>query len=371
MSGPTDRAIRDLAALERTGSTSRVLNLIAVEREYGSTPEYAAEPFFEDRTLNRAIILKHRLRSNEMSIFHDGRQTATKLIIPFTGDELRLGGRSMFIGQPGWLDLLVGACAGPSRLHRDILLLETLDELPSMDPFLLRERTRLQGFNIAQCYFALSAADRTKMRAFCAEQIRQLINMAYGEVGPANESYSEKLANALLSSQIDERLEPLRQTLRLQGEAYREGVFGWRGFLYYKWVLATLQPTLAGIVQEMDELVVSGSLDRPMLKYLDQARRRLRKHIAAELGRVASTIGVYDKAFAAMTVKADPQPFVHFLRHAPGMFTGLGERIGAVSHVASFWRYRFPAGKPLRAPIEEAVGIFKDFEDGLALDKAA
>ena len=41
-----DRAFRNLGALQKTASTSRVLNLIAVAAQHRETPEYAAKPFF-------------------------------------------------------------------------------------------------------------------------------------------------------------------------------------------------------------------------------------------------------------------------------------------------------------------------------------
>ena len=48
------------------------------------------------------------------------------------------------------------------------------------------------------------------------------------------------------------------------------------------------------------------------------------------------------------------------------MFLTLGERIGVVSHIASFWRYRFPAHAILRVKITEAIDIAHDFWSGLA-----
>jgi hypothetical protein len=50
------------------------------------------------------------------------------------------------------------------------------------------------------------------------------------------------------------------------------------------------------------------------------------------------------------------------------MFTTLGERIGGVSHIASFWRYRFPANTPLTASLDEMMDILQDFEASLGLE---
>ena len=106
----SDRMMRSLRALERTASTSRVLNLIAVEAESQRRPEYSQAPMFRNRVLNTALILKHRLRNDDIYLFDEARPTATKIIIPFDRSDLGLGGQSVFVGQRGWADLVVEAC---------------------------------------------------------------------------------------------------------------------------------------------------------------------------------------------------------------------------------------------------------------------
>jgi hypothetical protein len=366
-----DRTNRNLAALEKSGSTSRVLNLLAVSRASSNVPEYSSAPFFNEKALNRSILLKHRLRLDEYELFEDARQNATKIIIPFSNGDLKLGGRSVFIGQNGWVDMLRDVCGARESSDRDIVLLNCLDQMPSLDPFLLREQLKIRGYNVAQCYFAISPADLAKMQAFVAGQIKQLIGMAYRGYGGGSENYTAKLVAALLSTEVDDRLEPLRKTLNLDGEAYREGVFSWRGFLYYKWVLTSLQPLLKTVMEEMNRISLSGPQDPEALHYISISRQRVQRSIVEEMKYIAKALSVYDQAFHALTVEGNPQGFVGFLRKAPGMFVELGERIGMASHISSFWRYRFPTGARLRATVEETADLFSDFETGLGVALAA
>ena len=69
-------------------------------------PEYDSSPFFKAATMNGAVIIKHRLRADEQYIFDRSRRITTKVIIPFERTDLSLGGRSLFVGQRGWQDLL-------------------------------------------------------------------------------------------------------------------------------------------------------------------------------------------------------------------------------------------------------------------------
>ena len=77
------------------------------------------------------------------------------------------------------------------------------------------------------------------------------------------------------------------------------------------------------------------------------------------------SLAVYDKAFNGL-VDGQPNAFRDFLLGAPSMFTDLGERLGAINHITSFWDFRFPRGKmPVITP-EELTDIFADFEASLA-----
>ena len=80
----TDRSVRNLGALQRTASTSRVLNLVAIANSQRADPDYHSKPFFTTPLLNECLVLKHRIRMDERFVFDDERQNSTKIIIPFS-----------------------------------------------------------------------------------------------------------------------------------------------------------------------------------------------------------------------------------------------------------------------------------------------
>lgn len=365
-----DRLTRSLRALERTASTSRVLNLLAIAADSSQRPEYSQHPLFRNRVLNNALIVKHRLRSDDLFLFDEARPTATKIIIPFERSDLSLGGQSFFVGQRGWIDLLREACNDPTDMTRDLATLRMIDMLPSLDPFLLREHLRRHGMIVAPCYFALSPGDLEQMQGFVTLEISRLIDLAYRDSGRVNGAHAARLVEALLSTDVDERLEPLRETLVLEGESFKEGVFSWKGFLYYKWMLTRLWPQLTSTANEIGQMVITGARDAETSRYVDDARRRLQHGVVVERASVLRTIKVYDDAFEDLIDNGKPQAFREFLLRAPDMFLSLGEKVGVISHIASFWRYRFPEGQPAIVDVEEAVDILQDFDSGLSTSLA-
>jgi hypothetical protein len=367
-----DRSFRSLSGLEKTASTSRVLNLAAVASQNAGDPEYEASPFFRAAALNGAVIIKHRVRNDEQYIFEAGKRISTKVIIPFERTDLSLGGRSLFVGQRGWQELLYQLRGTQDEEARDVALLEALDELPSLDPFLLREHLKRRDFKIANCYFAISAPDLERMQRFVSGEISKLVDLAYGRSAGGSSGASaniSKLVSLLLSGEDDTRLEPLRLTLGLEGENFREGIFSWKGFLYYKWVLNSLWPELREVIAELTEIKVVGPRDYEMLNQVKDVGGRVNQAILGQVRKVRTTLQVYDDAFAELTQAGNPVAFRDFLLKSPEMFIMLGERTGMVSHIASFWRYRFPKGRPLRVELDELFDILQDFHQGLGDDE--
>lgn len=356
---------RSLAALGRSGSTTRVLNLSAVATSHGHTPEYAEQPFFRSPMLNRALVLKHRRRADDAELLDSGRATATKVIIPLDPANLGSGGASFLVGQHAWLDLLAEVSDSDAALAYDRSLLECLDDLPSFDPFLLREHLRRRDFRPADCYFAISAADRAQMRRFVEVEIGKLIDLAYAG-RPLGDASSSKLVDILLAADTDERLEPLRLTLRLDGEAYRDGIFSWKGFLYYKWALTSLLETLRAVILEIGRLEVSDRINPELTAFVESSRGRIQRTVQRRCADVTLTLQAYDTAFERLINHGDGVAFRDFLLASPGMFLELGERIGMISHIATFWRYRFPPGASLRASADDVLDLLQDFETGLA-----
>lgn len=358
----SDRAVRNLEHLRRTASTARVLNLLKVAHEHGETADWAERPIFQCPGLNAALIIKHRLRRNELDLFPGRRQIVTKVVIPIDSADLKTGGRYLFVDQLGFERALQEAF-GLGRDHPDLTTLRLIDQLPSLDPFLLREQLRRGGLDPAPCYFALSEADLEKMQAFVQHEIEPLVSLSLGGDLAALSSI-ERLAAKILSNTPGDRMEMLGQTLRLAPEQYQEGVFCWKGFLYYKWSLSAMTADVGRVAEALAQVKPAGPSDPAAREYIERGRHVLRSHILKTCVEISRTLKVYDEAYAGLTREGNPLAFRDFLLEAPALFTRLGDQLGAVQHIVSFWNFRFgPTSPPVG--VDELIDIFMDFETGL------
>jgi hypothetical protein len=364
-----DRSVRSLVGLSGA-SSSRVLNLGAIAFAQAENPGHRAAPFFQCPILNASIILKHRLRSDEMDLFMPKRTIATKVIIPFEKTDLRAGGRSLFVGQRGYESMLreAGNYGEKLDIKRDMEVLRLIDAVPSLDPFLLREHLHSHEIMPDPCYFSISNADQQRMFDYAATEVRQLTALALSHKSTTRDASTDKIVAALLSNEVTERLEPLRMTLQLNAEEFVEGIFSWRGFIYYKWSLEQFWPDTIKILRDINTIRPLGKADTEQSAYLASARHAIIVGVKNHSDAVRRLIAIYDRAYSQLVDKQDPKTFREFLLNAPSLFLEMGEKIGAMSHITSFWQYRFPAGQQRFVDPEELSMIFQDFTQSFGVE---
>jgi hypothetical protein len=366
-----DSSLRSLVHLKRNASTTRTLNLHDVWKRHGHTQAHQSEPFFNSSLLNRSIILKHRLRRNEREHGGQMRSVATKVILPIDHTDLGFGGLYFFVGQLGYGDILKYVTGQGDHVdERDKRLLETLDTLPSLDPFLMRERLKEDGFAPARCYFDLSEADTERIYEFLRGEIEPLIGASFGDLEVALDYKAAKFARKILNNAEAEDMEPLRVSMGMTRSEFEEGLFCWKGFIYYKWVLTQVLPSVRPVADEIAQVRTTDVLAGDRAVYVTRVRADLQKAIADACRTVNSSLNLYDRAFRELALNGQPMAFREFLLQAPSMFYALGERLGAVQHIVSFWRFRFPSGRVVKVASDELADILMDFEASLGFSPA-
>jgi hypothetical protein len=356
----SERTFRSLTLL--TGaSTSRVLNLNAIRDQKLQGDVAPSAAFFSSPAMNTSIIMKHRMRSDDLDLMPSRKPVCTKIIVPLDKRDLRAGGKSLFVGQQNYTETLrdVGQYLAKHDMERDMRVLQLLDALPSLDPFLLREKLRSDGISPDSRYFSISPADQRRMFDYATGELNRLTDLAGG-----NESATARMVAALLSTDVDEKLEPLRETLRLSQNEFKEGVFSWRGFIYYKWCRAELWPPLVNCLRHLKSLQPAGPVSNDQKSALGAARESILVGAKQNSDGVKRLLQIYEDAYNSLLRGRDPRQFRKFLLDAPALFLDIGEKMGALSHITSFWRFRFPDPERANIDAEELVMMLQDFSKG-------
>ncbi len=59
----------------------------------------------------------------------------------------------------------------------------------------------------------------------------------------------------------------------MSGRDFHEGVFSWRGFLYYKWSMERFWPDVLAVLREIKEVQPYGAIDSERRAFLTDSRR--------------------------------------------------------------------------------------------------
>ena len=357
-----------LTYLKRGGSTSRVIDLVSIKERFGDTTGWAANPMFQMSRLNKGFVVKHTLRAWERENLGGDRNSATKVIIPISDKDLSLGGHSIFVEDPQFerqLSEHLGVTIDHVNFRSDVNRLRALSELPSFDPYLLHEFFRRAGECVDDCYFTISDDELRRITEYVAGQIDILVRKALGGGGNvATLAKSRKLAKVLFENEDSPQLAVLRDALRMTAQEYREGVFGWKGTLYYSWRAGNCYAELASFLKDLQGLRISG------LSGEDRAEMRNVIASIAQLAmgrwdRLKGRLDAYHNEFQRFVERGDPAALKSFMTRAPNMFVEMGEDIGRLQHVASYWKFWTKGRRIQSMPAQEAFDILPDFEAAL------
>jgi hypothetical protein len=355
--------VRSLDLLHKNGSTSRVLNLLRVWENHSNSYEYRAKPLFKSPKLNRALIVKHQLRSDEDYLMGRKRIVATKIIFPIVKESLSFGGQSLLIGQNNFSQAIADAMGGESEeLNEDIAILDIIDELPSLDPFLVREILRRKGKDIGECFFELGPKDQAALYNLTINDVSRLVKVAAPGVNLDDANLLiTKMVNFILKNEADEKLEPFRIALGLQGKDFKEGIYAWRGFLYFKGQYIQNFHHLSKIITHLERVRLSGFGRMNEKNAIHRLAQMLKKDLRKNLLRCRDILNLYEKAFSDMVDKNNVVAFREFLVSGPKLFADLGIMMGAISHIVTFWNYRFDKSKAPSAEAGEYLDLLNDF----------
>jgi len=356
-----ESGILSLSALSGA-STARVLNLHHIGLDNARNPQHLEKPLFLCPAINNAFLFKHGLRSDEKYMFSYSRAVVTKLVIPFDRDDLLAGGQAIFVDQRGYSEILRAAGNYSSKMFdRDSHVIRMLNAIPTFDPFLLRDRLLNEKIAVSTSYFTISNGDQDRMHSFVSAELAKLVsNPSANDPG----SPHERLVSAMLASEIGDSLEPLRAILDLAGDDFRNGIFSWRGFLYYKWSMNNFWPDVMPVLREIHAIQPEGSQTPDQHAFLNRVRKTIIASVRDAGNEVNKALSRYDLVFGELLANQSAKHFRDFLLSAPLMFLELGEQLGAISHIVSFWRHRFPNGSQFIVNSEELVAILQDFTTG-------
>jgi len=329
------------------GGTGVSLNLPAFRKK---VPE--GMRMFRTDGLNRAHIFKFP-RFDEPK--EDGpekiveptsdRPIETGLFVPYDERDPARGGYAIYLRQANYAHLLrelLGVdVENAEEFAADVEILKLIDELPSLDPFLLKESFALSGFWMSPLYFEITPKEEHEIRELIQDKILPIVGTALGVRSRLDLMNKSK---GFLEAIWDPSLPEASLFISAFGISTDQApsIFqAWKGVTYYQYAFARMKDRLKTVFSWINsDLSIPVDIQQNRA-YADQ-QRMFKNSVIAKMKELLRELGKifrqYDTCYAEFLDHANPKPFREFLLSAYNVYWLLGYCTTAIVHICTSFR---------------------------------
>lgn len=308
-------------------------------------PAASAKLLFDSRALNFSIFIKEPAKT-KLGMFAPapGKTLRTRLYFPYNRERPVEGGVSIDSRDPR-LDEALQNVAGLDRKNRpdsydhDKKILRILDELPSLDPFLLKDRFRQANMEVPEPYLHIQLQEWDAIRSFVHNQFRVVAHVIFPSDDSQMDEKAEQLTQQLWDLRDLEHLSALTKVFGLDPARTEEIFYSWKGVIYYDYEYERLRPLISALFAWFDQGSVPKDFCKPEVeRELDRSRTLIKNHMKGAIAETEKHLKLYHKSFDLFfKERKTASDFVAFLQSAPRNFYALGESLSKLSHSVVLW----------------------------------
>lgn len=338
------------------GST-RILNCLNISQRITQSPPPHAL-LFKNRFLNRAILIKdrppiqpgQRPPSTDKTRQQSPQQAeksriGIKLYFPFDPEKIYDGGQYVYFNPDTIQSHLISSFGRPEGLSQDdydhdIKILQALNSIPTLDPFLVRDRLNGENIPIDDRYLMLTPEEWKQVQHHIRNKIRPMVAMAMPDGLTNAEEHIKPMMEAFWNARDLKALDPLIAAFRLPRDQTAEMIYAWKGIAFFEYHYSNVQAKVVEFARWLGGNIFS-HLTLPKTELIeltsirDQIRQKTKDHLSSCTLILKDYSESYDKLFQR---QESPTPFINFLNESPKYFWALGESIMRMLHATETWR---------------------------------
>jgi len=315
----------------------RVLNCnVMTRRVLAKDP--AAQTFFRCKPLNNMVLIK----DTDPNDRNQSSSIGTKIYLPFNENDIYEGGRTIFLHEKNVEAALIdsfGRGALPERaMADDMKILRILDQLPSLDPFLLKDVFINEKIEMNPAYFEVGKEIWDRIELYILQGFEPLAKAAFPDALSSDE-VARKLIEKIWEGRDLEALKPLIAAFRLPAGQESQIFAAWKGIMFYGYqhqsasaLMEEMTAWLQGI--KIPIAAVSGEERKEYLALLEADKSQIQGEWKAAERVLEEYQTSYDKMFK---LKQGSNDFVQFLRNSKQAYFTLGNSLGKTGHAVYCW----------------------------------
>lgn len=309
-----------------------------------STDAGEARFLFLTRELNNVILVKEARPSRKNSLYNYDKSIGTKLYFPYNTSRIYDGGKSAFIDDPQIRRILKHHAGLNSDEHnedseRDLNLINLLEELPSLDPFLVKDKLEIGGISADEIYFEISESEWKAIQAHVAEKLKPIVAFAFPGAKDQEKGRAQQLLKKLWNTKDIEALMPIMDAFNLPREEARKIFSAWKGIMYYDYEYNRSLPKWRENIEWMQHNAKpTDTVDSQRRIMLHELLTTVRSHYKESWQELQDVFDAYEDAYEKLFIlREESTPFIEFMRNAVKTYWMLGSRISAINHCSIVW----------------------------------
>lgn len=350
----------DAGRTSTLGCFATTADIAALSASIGEDAD--ARPLFHNKYLNNCIVLKIIAATRR-----DGRRsysTDTLFYFPYNADNIYEGGDSVLFSDPKRDAMLRHKCgfnpddpAQTEDIEHDRRIIGMLAELPTLDPFLLREKATQMDLqdDIDPAYFNLTQEEWATFQAPIRRKIDALVRKALGvshNLETADiAAYVTKFLDKIWEARDIDEIESFVDSMDMPREHAPELFFAWKAICYYQAQAQALEPSLKRLFKWIGDTRTALPIDLVTL------RQELREQIDAEImllkqsmreyyRETLSILDRYEDSYRQFIEDSNPEPFKRFLGDAHAQYLTLAACLSANTHAVNLIEDQVRRGGP-------------------------
>lgn len=335
---------------------SRIFNCLGITTMIEETAREAAASaqngehkpprlFFENRPLNYTVFIKDMnpdYRRDDKDSTE--KPIGTKIYLPFDTANAYAGGKSIFVNSRGFRNAIADLIGDgheicPGAISRDLNLIEILDSMPALDPFLVKDTMQSKGIEIDPRYFQIAEEEWDRISDHIRQRIRPMVALALPDGVMHSEQRMAEMIDAIWRATDMRKLEPLIRAFLLPVEQTGAIFHAWKGIAFFEYQYMQISESAIHFARWLHEgAVPSHSVKGEELATLnalrDSTRNKVKRHWSQATGILKEYNYSYEKLFKLQGSAAD---FTRFMAAAPTHFWTLGDAVIRLQHAIETW----------------------------------
>lgn len=293
-----------------------------------------------------------------------------KLYFPFDPAQMYDGGQYLFFDADTFRREMITLFGNPEGMDdaaydHDCRILAALDDIPTLDPFLVRDRLNGENLTVDPRYLMITAEEWKQVQHYIRNKIRPMVAMALPDGLTHADEHVGPMIDAFWNARDLTVLEPLMVAFRLPQDRTKDIIHAWKGVAYFEYHYAHVQKQVVEFARWMGgNITAHMTISRTDLMDINQIRDHIRQKIKDHLTICTRVLGEYNDSYEKLFQrKESPAPFINFLAQSPQHFWTIGESIMRMMHASETWRRSCPNPENMRKDVSQLRTLLSALDD--------